>query len=163
MALTKSKDTTHPSSKVRKSSSKGRRRLEGIQTGRANLTEHLNRRKAETSGEAGSLANERGAKRESAVRGGLEGDVDDHGEVLGHEEGRNVLLDEVEALLEPGGGRSETRKDVELPARRAESVGALIAQGVAMLTSRGAKQRSSMPTAQREGERREGVRGRCAS
>jgi hypothetical protein len=106
---------------VRKSSSKGRRRLERIQTSRANLTEHLNRRKAETSGEAGSLADQGSAKGESAIRRRLVGDVDDHSEVLGHEEGRNVLLDEVEALLEPGGGRSETRKDVELPEKKSWS------------------------------------------
>lgn len=106
---------THPSSEVRKSSGEGRSRLEWVQAGRANLTEHLNRRKAETSGEAGSLADEGSAEREGAVRRGLEGDVDDQREVLGHEEGRNVFFDEVEALLEPGGGRGETRKDIELP------------------------------------------------
>lgn len=97
---------------MRKSSSERGRRLERIQTGRTDLTEHLNRRKAKTSGEAGSLADERSAEGESAIRGGLEGDVDDHGKVLGHEEGWDVLLDEVETLLEPGGGRTEARKDI---------------------------------------------------
>lgn len=107
--------TTHACGKVRQSSSERRRRLARVQTSRANLTQHLHRGEAKGGSEAGAVADEGSAKREGTIRGGLVGDVDDHRKVLGHEEGRHVLLDEVETLLEPGGGLGEARQDVQLP------------------------------------------------
>lgn len=105
---------------MRQSSRQTRRRLLRVQTSTLDLPVHLYARQRELMNERRSLANERRELVDRMVASSLECSVDDEGEVLGTEEGRDVGADEVETLAEPGDGAGEGRVDVELPASGVE-------------------------------------------
>lgn len=65
--------------------------------------------------EAVSCRNEVGTLLDNGAAGGLVGFVDNESKVLGAHEWWNGGLDEIEALLEPGGRTLQARQVLDLP------------------------------------------------
>lgn len=119
---TQKKGRTHAGGEMRETSRERRDDLEGVETCGGDFTVHLDGGEGEGNDKVVAGSNERGHELDGVVVGGLVRDVDDHAEVLGAEEGGDVGLYLLEALLDPGSRLGEVRKALDLPEGSAKSV-----------------------------------------